>query len=706
MSTSPTPAEEPTPGPHHVPAVGSDHPSDHPPGLPPGLDPLTEDDPRLIGPYRLVGRIGAGGMGVVYAGLDSEGRCIALKTVHTKYADRPGHREAFVREVEMLRRADGISTARVHGADPTAPVPWLAFDYVPGRDLRRHVREFGPLPADMLRTFALGTAEGLAELHSAGIAHRDIKPGNVILAPDGPKIVDFGIAIEIGTDPGQDASASYGTPGWTAPERYAGAVADPAADVFAWGGLVALAATGRDPFGKGSPAELAERVKTGDHDIEGVPEDLLPLVERALSVAASERPAAVDLLAALLPVTEVENVDTAPAPAPDRARTQRVLRAMLADYWRGVDMAGHDPARWAVALGTASAVGLGVVGTGAMGSGAAGAGGALAANTAGTGAGAASGMVAGASGGAAGGGGLLGALSGVKGIVAVVGTLTLVGAGAGAGALYLRDEEPVEETVVAEESPEDDTLAVDSGPEDGAAVLADSIGLAMEADSFTTYEVLEHNDVGSAMPTHYVYTRDPEPLMTQSTYLWAADGILASGADLDEHVYFTDAQRIGVDDPIEREYRRNPSDDQVGVDLRADWESLVNLLQEILDQEVEIEYTGRSTTDDTYVFGELLDDELREQRLQGAAEIGREGHHYTGTMVYEFGVFAEPRILDTEFEVWISDEGYPLGIYLEGVTDEPVESPDETLTLMHTVKFFRFDQPVEIEVPEEHEIAG
>ena len=691
MSTSPTPAEEP----------------DHPPGPPLGFEPLTETDPRLIGPYRLVGRIGAGGMGVVYAALDSEGRCIALKTVHAKYADRPGHRESFTREVEMLRRADGVSTARVHGADPTATVPWLAFDYVPGRDLRRHVREFGPLPGDMLRTFALGTAEGLAALHSAGIAHRDVKPGNVILAPDGPKIVDFGIAVEIGTDPEQDASASYGTPGWSAPERYTGAAADPAADVFAWGGLVALAATGRGPFGQGSPTELAERVKTGAYDIEGIPEDLLPLVERALSVAAPERPTAVDLLAALLPATEVEDVDVAPAPVPDRARTQRVLRAMLADYWRGVDMAGHDPARWAVALGTASAVGLGVVGAGAMGSGAAGAGGALAANTAGAGAGAASGMAAGgAAGGGVAGGGLLGALSGVKGVVAVLGTLTLVGVGAGAGALYLRDEEPVEETVVAEESPEDDTLAVDSGPEDGAAVLADSIGLAMEADSFTTFEVLAHNDVGSSMPTHHMYTRDPEPLMTQSTYLWTANGILASGTDLDEHVYFTDAQRIEVDDPLEREYRRNPSDDQVGVDLRADWESLVNVLQEILDQEVEIEYIGRSTTDDSTVFGELLDDELREQRLQGATEIGREGHHYTGTVVHEFGLFAEPRILDMEFEVWISDEGYPLGYYLEGVTDEPVEDPDETLTLMHTVKFFRFDRPVEIEVPEEHEIAG
>ncbi|MEU3310222.1 protein kinase domain-containing protein [Nocardiopsis sp. NPDC055551] len=697
MSTSPTPAEEPTPGPHHVPAVGPDHPPEHPKGLPPGLDPLTETDPPLIGRYRLVGRIGAGGMGVVYAGLDSEDRCIALKTVHAKYADRPGHREAFAREVQMLRRADGISTARVHGADPTAPVPWLAFDYVPGRDLRRHVREFGPLPADMLRTFALGTAEGLAALHAAGIAHRDIKPGNVILAPDGPKIVDFGIAIEIGTDPGQDASASYGTPGWTAPERYAGAVADPAADVFAWGGLVALAATGRSPFGKGSPAELAERVKAGDHDIEGVPEGLLPLVEGALSVAPLERPAAVDLLAALLPVMEVENVDAGTAPAPDRARTQRVLRAMLADYWRGVDMAGHDPSRWAVALGTASAVGLGAVGTGTVGSGALGSGAA----------GTASGMAAGGAvgGGAAGGGGMLGALSGVKGIMAVLGTLTLVGTGAAAGAWYLRDEEPVEETVVAEE---ENTLAVEADPEDGEAVLAEAFTLALEADSFTGYRLPTHNDAGPMRTSYHMYTREPERLMLEGGLLGpGGSGVLAGGEDLDDRIYFSDIRNgISFGDPIERHYSRvAPGPSEVEADLHAEWANQLNLFEEILDQETEIAYTGRSATDEHDVPDSFVQHDLLERLDPGGAEFGREGHHYTGTVVHEFDHFENLMMLETEFEIWVSDEGYPMGYYVEAEADEPTRNSEEMLALTRTVRFYRFDQPVEIEYPEEHEIS-
>lgn len=189
---------------------------EHPP-LPPGLTPLEPTDPPRIGPYPLVGRIGAGGMGAVYGALDVYGRCVAVKTVHADLAERPGFREAFAREVAMLARAQGVSTARLHAHDTEAEVPWLAFDFVPGRDLRAHVREFGPLTGEMLQVFALGMAEGLAALHAAGVAHRDIKPGNVILSPQGPKIVDFGIAVEIGTERSRDAAASYGTPGWAAP---------------------------------------------------------------------------------------------------------------------------------------------------------------------------------------------------------------------------------------------------------------------------------------------------------------------------------------------------------------------------------------------------------------------------------------------------------------------------------------------------------
>lgn len=320
---------------------------EHPP-LPPGLTSLKPTDPTQIGPYPLVGRIGAGGMGVVYGGLDVYGRCVAIKTVHADLAGRPGFREAFAREVAMLARAEGVSTARLHAHDTEAEVPWLAFDFVPGRDLRAHVREFGPLSGEMLRVFALGMAEGLAALHRAGVAHRDIKPGNVILSPRGPKIVDFGIAVEIGAERSQDAAASYGTPGWAAPERHDGAAADPSADVFAWGGLVALAATGREPFGTGETRERIRRVRAGEYEIDGVPEELCGLVESALALDPAQRPSTEALVRALLPDEENRTHGVA-----------EVLRRMLGAYWRGVDDGGHDPALWAGALAAVSAAGLG-----------------------------------------------------------------------------------------------------------------------------------------------------------------------------------------------------------------------------------------------------------------------------------------------------------------------------------------------------------
>ncbi|WP_017535205.1 serine/threonine-protein kinase [Nocardiopsis alba] len=410
---------------------------------PPGLSPLKESDPTVIGPYRLVGRIGAGGMGAVYGALDVYGRCVAVKTVHADLAAKPRFREAFAREVAMLDRVDGVGAARLHAHDTEAEVPWLAFDHVPGRDLRAHVREFGPLEGEMLRVFALGMAEGLSALHTAGVAHRDVKPGNVILAPDGPKLVDFGIAVEIGTERSEDASASYGTPGWTAPERYTGAEADPAADVFAWGGLVTLAATRRTPFGTGDADELARRVSMGEYDVTGVPEGLRALVEAALSVDPGLRPTSAELVETLLPEPEEGHEDS--------ASTSDILRRMLRDYWRGVDAAGHDPAHWAAWLGGASAAGLGVVGTlgGTVGAGGATAGGAAgstagatAAASGGTGAvvsgASSSGAAAGIFGGGSSAGGALGGVAGSKLAMVGAGALAVAGVAAGGYVAYDR----------------------------------------------------------------------------------------------------------------------------------------------------------------------------------------------------------------------------------------------------------------------------
>ncbi|NYH55498.1 hypothetical protein HNR06_005087 [Nocardiopsis arvandica] len=412
-------------------------PPAHP--LPAGLEPLEKGDPERLGPYRLVGRIGAGGMGAVYGGLDGGGRCVAVKTVHARFARKRAYREAFAREVDMLSRARGVSTAHLHAADVTARVPWLAFDYVPGRDLRSHVREFGPLEGEMLRAFAAGTAEGLAALHAAGIAHRDVKPGNVILSPDGPKIVDFGIATTIGARRATDRGASYGTPGWVAPERYAGASAAPAADVFAWGALVALAATGRDPFGHGTPEELRRRVSAGDHDVEGVPEDLRTLVEGALSTDPGRRPSAVDLMRALLPPPAGAGADGRGRAVP----AAEVLRALLRDYWRGVDAAGHDPVRWAAAAGMVSAAGIagGVLGGAGTGTGTGvGAGAGTAAGSVGgtaAGSGGAAGLATGTGTTTAGAtGGTLSAIVGSKAAIAGAGVLVTAGAVTGGYVVY------------------------------------------------------------------------------------------------------------------------------------------------------------------------------------------------------------------------------------------------------------------------------
>jgi eukaryotic-like serine/threonine-protein kinase len=190
-----------------------------PSSLPSELSPLREGDPEYLGPYRMVGRLGVGGMGAVFGGLDGEGRCLAVKTLHGAEPAEPAMREAFVLEAALLVRVKGECVPRVHAADPEGPVPWLATDFVPGRTLRRHVNEIGALDGAMLVAFAAGAAEALAAIHACGVVHRAIKPGNVILSPHGPKVVDFGIATGTDQAEGPDVTSSYGTPGWVAPER-------------------------------------------------------------------------------------------------------------------------------------------------------------------------------------------------------------------------------------------------------------------------------------------------------------------------------------------------------------------------------------------------------------------------------------------------------------------------------------------------------
>ncbi|WDZ89983.1 serine/threonine-protein kinase [Nocardiopsis sp. HUAS JQ3] len=266
------------------------HPGSAPPPLPPGVRPLASDEPRRVGPFRVVGRIGSGGMGVVYAALDDADRRVAVKCVHRVYAADGGFRERFAREVALLRRVRAACVPGFLGADTRAEVPWLATEYVPGPTLDARVRAHGPLTGAALTAFALGVAEALTAIHGAGVVHRDLKPGNVILSPRGPRVLDFGIARTVDGTALTRTGGLVGTPGWTSPEQYAGGEATDRSDMFAWGGLTAFAATGRNPFGAGGTDTLVPRVLAEPPDLEGLPGALRALVERALDKDPARRP--------------------------------------------------------------------------------------------------------------------------------------------------------------------------------------------------------------------------------------------------------------------------------------------------------------------------------------------------------------------------------------------------------------------------------
>ena len=289
---------------------------------------LLGRDPRKVGPYWLLGRLGGGGMGQVFLGRSPGGRLVAVKVVRAELAGQAEFRSRFAREVAAARTVSGLFTAPVVDADVDAAVPWLATAYVPGPSLAEAITRHGPLPATSVLALAAGLAEGLGAVHAAGIVHRDLKPSNVLLAEDGPRIIDFGISRAAEATTLTGTGPVFGSPGFMSPEQAQGHRVGSPSDVFSLGALLTFAATGQGPFGTGPGVTVLYRVVSTPPDVGGLPVGLRPLVERCLAKDPEQRPSTEQLLAELnialpasgwlpAPITEAfpSHLESEPSPA-------------------------------------------------------------------------------------------------------------------------------------------------------------------------------------------------------------------------------------------------------------------------------------------------------------------------------------------------------------------------------------------------------
>ncbi|MEV6161591.1 protein kinase [Streptomyces sp. NPDC052052] len=267
------------------------------------LGPLRENSPGRIGPYGIRARLGAGGMGEVFLGIrDGDGAPVAVKTVRRDVAQDPGFRSRFRREITVARSVTGPHLALLLDGDADAEVPWLATGYVAGPTLSAAVRRAGAMDEAEVRMLGAGLARALAAVHAAGIVHRDVKPGNVMLAAGGPRLIDFGIARDTGATPLTTTGRMVGSPAFMSPEHVAGSGRVVAAsDVFCLASVLCFAATGRDPFGDGPLAAVLYRVKCVEADLGEVPEALRTVLEDCLAADPAARPTAEELARRLAP---------------------------------------------------------------------------------------------------------------------------------------------------------------------------------------------------------------------------------------------------------------------------------------------------------------------------------------------------------------------------------------------------------------------
>ncbi|MER5812728.1 PQQ-binding-like beta-propeller repeat protein [Streptomyces sp. NPDC002033] len=266
------------------------------------MEQLTQHDPRRIGPFEVLGRLGAGGMGLVYLARSASGRRVAIKTVRTELAEDQLFRVRFTREVEAARAVSGFYTAAVVDADPRAAVPWLATAYVPAPSLEEIINECGPMPAQAVRWLAAGIAEALQSIHGAGLVHRDLKPSNVLVVEDGPRVIDFGIASGVSNTRLTMTNVAVGTPAYMSPEQAKDSRSvKGASDVFSLGSTLVFAATGHPPYHGANPVETVFMLLREGPNLEGLPDELRPLIDSCMQMDATQRPTPADLQAQLAP---------------------------------------------------------------------------------------------------------------------------------------------------------------------------------------------------------------------------------------------------------------------------------------------------------------------------------------------------------------------------------------------------------------------
>ena len=257
---------------------------------------MQPGDPREIGPYQLRGQLGRGGMGQVFLGMSAGGRPIAVKVIRPELAADPEFRARFRREVAAARKVSGLFTALVIDADLDSPMPWLATAYVAGPSLTEAVGQLGPLSVRTVLALTAGLAESLSAIHAAGVVHGDLKPSNVLLAEDGPRVIDFGIAQAAEASAVAGTDMLIGSPGFMSPEQVLDSDLSPASDLFSLGAVLTFAATGQGPFGSGSPAALMYRLVNSPANLDDVPAELRQLVGSCLAKLPGDRPTARELL--------------------------------------------------------------------------------------------------------------------------------------------------------------------------------------------------------------------------------------------------------------------------------------------------------------------------------------------------------------------------------------------------------------------------